>query len=192
MWEPVILFGGIIFWAVVAIFFAILTAFVENNSGRGATFTLIGALFLFGLFSDLDILGWISANPWTLLVYVASYFAVGVIWMTVKWWLYCLARAEEAEAIKDKYLADKSLQNGSIPDRKDFEKTVCLSSDYHDTTFPPKAVRHANDIIRWGCYWPFSLFWTVVGDILLRLWRFIYFQISHVLQAISNRMFKEI
>ena len=56
---------------------------------------------------------------------------------------------------------------------------------------PPQVRDHRRKVGTWMGYWPFSLLWSMMGDVLTRAWKFIIRRWSGLAQSMSDRMFPE-
>ncbi len=54
----------------------------------------------------------------------------------------------------------------------------------------PDVTQHKSEIIFWMTYWPVSLIWTCIDDIVKKLFEHIFNVIRSSLQGISDRAFK--
>lgn len=194
MFEPFLLVGGLFFWIFASIFGVILLACVEQEKGSAATITATIAVILFLIWGDFNLFGWVVSNTLSFLMYLVGYFVIGTVWTVVKWYFYLLARKSEAIEFKGQYCQSNGITGDMTEDqRKKFiESLVGYSSTYRDDTFPPNATNHKSDIVRWAAYWPFSAFWTLLGDGIRRLWDFIYVQIGGMLQKMSSKVMGDI
>lgn len=106
-----LLFGSFWFWAAIAIPAVLLIAFVENEKGVSAFFTMVATVAVFVAFGDKHWLGgvlpWIMHNPLHLLAYVAGYVLAGIAWGFAKWFLYLLRKRDEYEAVRRQFDAGK-------------------------------------------------------------------------------------
>jgi len=179
-----LVFGDLFFWLVALIAFGVITACVENEKGFGATVVLFVTVVSFTLFTDFNIFATLAAlDYWYLAILILGYFIVGTGWCVFKWYLFLIDRKEEAENIKE---------NSKNIDPKDIKNYIKQHHEYKAREFPPQVSHHKDDILLWGCYWPFSLVWTVLGDFLIRIWNRIYTLIKNFLQNMSNRIFKNV
>jgi hypothetical protein len=58
-------------------------------------------------------------------------------------------------------------------------------------TEPPQVQHYRRKILAWMGYWPLSLLWSMLGDVLTRAWKFILRRLTGIMQSMSNRMFPE-
>jgi hypothetical protein len=106
-----LMFGSFWFWAALAIPAILLIAFVENEKGFGAFFTMVGTIVVFVAFGDKHWLGnvfpWIMHNPLHLVAYVLAYIVVGIAYGFAKWALFLLRVRDKYEEVRKQFLAHK-------------------------------------------------------------------------------------
>ena len=187
--------GTFWFWALVAVEIVLLFMFVEYENGVGATISVL----IFGAalqwFGDVDIIGYILSNPLRLLAVVASYFLLGAIWGTAKWWIHVRDRLEEYEELRDEYLRSKGLPPGTnVPAqfRREWKEKLERNRSYRDSRTladVPRARDNKARIMRWMSFWPVSLLWSFLDDFVKRVFRSIYYRIANMLQRIADNIF---
>lgn len=195
MFEPFLMFGGLMFWGFIAFVAVVILAFDVNEKGTHSTFVILAALLVFWVWGDVSLVDSVSTNPYNTLMYIGGYVGLGIGWMIMKWWFYLQGRKEEAVDFKIKFCNRKSIDAENMTDaqRETFiDELTDYKSGYNDKNFPPSAMYNADKIIRWAAYWPFSAFWTILGDGLYRLWNFIYTQFSGLLQKMSAMVFGDV
>lgn len=192
--EPIILFGGFLFYALLAVFAVVVLACVEYDKGWGSFWTLVAFVVILSQLSDVAVMGYLMANPWSVAEWVAYYFVAGTVWGVVKWWFYCRKLLDVVRDIKIAFLNKHSIEGTDIPDAKrdNFIEMVKGSRAYPDYHFPPQAMDHKSDWLMWATYWPFSCFWTMLNQPIKHIWQFIYSHLGEFMQKISNAVFKEI
>lgn len=178
-----ILLGGFYFWVSILAALGFGIFLVEKENGFAATIALLLELGILVLFSDVPIFVWIAANQMLLIYCLIGYFIIGIMWAIAKWYFYVLDRRDEALIIKEDH---PSLN------REDLIRKITTSTRYNDLSFPPNAKEHKADFLRWSSYWPLSITWSLLNDIISRIWTTIYSYITGILQKISNKIFKEI
>lgn len=193
--EPLIIFGGTVFWVIFVIFVIAMITSIEYDSGLGAS--IITAAMVVGLIwgAEINIFAWIWTNLFLAFTYFVGYFIAGAIWGTTKWWFYCHKLLDVVKDIKVEFLNKFNITDNVIPDNKrdDFEAKVLSDvSKYHDRYFPPRALDHKSDWLMWATWWPFSFFWTMLNQPIKNMWLFIYSHIGGLMQKISDSVFKGI
>lgn len=106
-----LLFGSFWFWAAIAIPAILLIAFVENEKGVSAFFTMAATIAIFVAFGDKNWLGgvlpWIIHNPFHLIAYIVGYVLVGIAWGFAKWFLHLLRKRDDYEVVRQRFLTEK-------------------------------------------------------------------------------------
>lgn len=190
------LIGTFWFWALIVAEIILLFVFIENENGIGATISVIIFGCCLQFLGDVDIIGFVMKNPLHLLAIVASYFVLGAIWGTVKWWIYCRDRLEEYEETKEEFLKSKGLPAGTkvVPDEYKLEWTRRIKQHgrYHDVSQTPRVRDNKGTILRWMSFWPISFIWSLINDFVKRVFKTIYQKIAGFLQRIADNMFGRI
>jgi hypothetical protein len=196
-------FGSFWFWGLLAVTSLLLIYALECESGAGATSIVVGTLIALLVLGNAGWLGWIVANPLTLLLWVAGYLSVGVGYGVVKWWLYVLGAADKYRDVRYAWLKRNALDESSpnLPAYKDALKTGVLGAIVMDSWKEytknrglklPTVHGSKGRIVTWMAYWPWSAIWTFVNDPVRRFFNWAYGRVSGILQRISDRVFKDI
>jgi hypothetical protein len=192
-------FDTFFFWAASAIPLAFLVYFVFNEKGSNATLTVFLTLVAITLFSNIPVLDWMRhLTPAKILAYVGGYFAIGVIYMLIKWvWNSFEIKMKYAD-FREAWLQDNKLTQlpaSSTTDineqklLKAFAKDLFHTKDIIFDDLPPKIRNHRGDLIFWASYWHLSLLFTLLNNPLRHLINFILNFSSKPLNAISAAMF---
>ena len=194
MFELFVL-GTFWFWALIAAEIILLFMFVEWENGFGATVSLIVFAAALQWCGDTNIIGFIFDNPLRLLAVVAAYFLLGGIWGTVKWWIFIRDRLEEYEELRDEFLRNKGLTEGTtVPQqfrrewKENLERNRSYSLHGRSLADAPRARDNKSRILRWMSFWPVSLLWSFLDDFVKRIFRSIYQRIHNFLQRIADNM----
>jgi predicted membrane protein len=171
----------ILFW-IVLIEVILIFACIAKNSGTWATVSLIISLLLLQFLTTLNVFGYIIANPLRIILYAFGYLIAGIIWSFAKWYMFLVGKKNEYEEKKKKFLEEKSAKNKTWPE---YAKTNL-------DKYPLEALDHKWSIIRWMSYWPISLVWSVIDDLVEKILRTIWNLLKNIYQKISDRVFKNI
>jgi hypothetical protein len=165
-WE-LLVFGSWLFWSTGFIAVLLILAAIEyERPGRafGVIAAFFGLCYFFGDIAQWSLFSTIANAPWyTVPLWVIGYFLAGTIWFFFKWYLF----------LTDRY--EKDLAAGVSPEDMDV----------------PQVWQYKNKLLTWACYWPFSVVWTVLGDLVKRIFQIILRKVQHLLQSMSNSVFKE-
>lgn len=192
--EPFILAGGMMFYALLAVFAVVMLAAVEYDNGWGSVWALVIFVAILSQATDIAVIGYMMANPWSAAEWAVYYFVAGTVWGVAKWWFYCRKLLDVARDVKMAYLNSINVQGNEIPEdkREKFISGLLHTRQYTDNSFPPQAMEHKSDWMMWAAYWPFSFFWTMLNQPIKHIWQFIYSHLGSFMQKISNAVFKEI
>jgi hypothetical protein len=190
--------GTFWFWAFVILELVLLFAFIEYENGVGATVSLIIFACCLQWLGDVNLIGFVVANPLKLLAVVAAYFVLGGAWGAVKWWILIGDRLHEYKELKEEFLVARGLPAGTkvvpaerkaewkekLEHHRDYSRGGGLLSD------APRVRSNKGRILRWMTFWPVSLIWSIINDFVKRIFRSIYHRIAGVLQRMSDNMFR--
>ena len=191
------IFGSWLFWLLVTVAAVAVCAFVENESGIGATVSVIIFVCLLKFCGNVDVLALIQHQPLWVLMLIVVYVFAGMGTAALKWWLYCKERLRKFKEVRDKWLLQKGMTAGKVllPHRAEWVKYLKDHKLFGYDNFggngnlPPQVKDNKTRIIRWMSFWPVVLLWTVMRDSLTQAWQFIYDTTYHWLQQIADRMF---
>jgi hypothetical protein len=189
--------GTFWFWALLAFEVILLFAFVEYENGVGATISLVIFACCLQWLGDVDLLGFVFGNPLQLFICVASYFLIGAIWGTVKWWIFCRDRLEEYRELKEEFLISKGLPAGTkvMPQehkaawKEKLERFTDYGRGGGTLAEAPRVKKNKSRIMRWMSFWPVSMIWSIINDFVKRIFKSIYYKIAGYLQHIADNMF---
>ena len=201
--------GGIIFWLLLAaliVFEFVCYEFERKISGVVGLIAFVGLIWLFGNF---DLFGFLGANWSVILLTLVAYFVAGIVWGFGKWEFWLSKRRREFEAKKQDWLEKQNWSGNEVPVQlrdswtREVVKTYATGMGYISSVdlseWPsdrvkglvvPKASKNKGLIIYWMSYWPISLLWTLLRDVLKEIWEFLYFRICKYLQRRSEANFK--
>jgi hypothetical protein len=181
-----LIFGGFIFWAIIAVICILLLWTVENYSkndeihkGQLAWPTVIiaGAIFLLYFFSNKGQL-WLSlkSNITGLLMWLGIYLIVGIVWSFFKW--YKIVKHAKAKYLKAQREYQKTIKDGNshIP----FNKML---------TFLPKVNEWKASITSWILFWPFSTLRYAFGTMLIDFMDAIISRLKGLYDSITLKVF---
>jgi len=196
------------FWIVFVMFILLLwcEAFEAN------IFPIWCLIIGFGLLWYVDALpsyDTIKSNMVYIVAAIPAYFGLGFIWSFVKWIMFLYDKREEAqkelEAYKRRYrqyLKDwekESKQESSISGLEKPKETIPWTfEEYMDTkryanyNTPPKAGDYKSRIVHWICYWPTSVIWFLISDMIKKIGNFLFQMFSGWYQKLSNKIFSDL
>lgn len=170
-----LLFGTFWFWFIIVICVAIVIrlaeAFEEHPESGWAGFTILITLVLLSIFGNWEffkkILLFVKDNPFTIFGCILIYIIIGIVWSFFKWYNYLRKIRDE---IKDKRERGSSPTSTPIP-KFDEEKAL---------------------IISWMTYWPFSMLWTLMHNLIRDVFNFISDQLKGAYEKVIKNLFKEL
>jgi hypothetical protein len=90
-------FGTFWFYLLMLVAVTLLYWSMDQESGFGATLTLLGTAVVLWLFGNVNLFSMMFHNPLTAAALLAGYFAAGMGWGIVKWKLYNKDRRERLD-----------------------------------------------------------------------------------------------
>jgi len=170
-------FGGLVFWAVIAVLFLIIAYCIETEGeaeiGWATAWFVGGCVGLF-LYWKNDMLQFFKNTNWTLFgVGVGVYLVVGILWLLFKWRKFSKTKYQE-------YL-------------KEFQRCKDRNYDLPKMDYYiPLVKEHPVEINSWILFWPFSIVRYITQNMLTDFIAWIRDQISGTLNKISKGQFKPV
>lgn len=177
-----------------------LTFLVENDKPLFATICLtlvVVALEFFGF----RVISTIANNPLGLIGLAAVYIIAGIVYGGFRWFRYAASILDKYGKVRDQWKAD---YNGGKEPTTEKQKADLRSWANNriemgrGRSLPPKVTEHKSALVTWMAYWPLSLTWMLIDDLIFGLWRtltrlyeYIYSQLGGTFQAISDKLFSK-
>jgi hypothetical protein len=206
-------FGGFWFWGLLGVVSLLIILSLEHEREGTACILTLGTLAAILFFGNTGWLTWLIENPWSTVGYIAGYLGVGVVYGVGKWWVYVRDVAIRHRARRREWLASEcdklrdrtatgddleharyqqALKTGVIPDDIKAEWKKAREGWYGRRIAKPMVSENKSRITGWMTWWPWSGLWTLINDPIRRFFNWAYDQLGGVLQAISDRAFKDI
>jgi len=184
-----ILFGGIFWWLIIAVWFVAMALMIEANDSWHATWiSLVCFGALWWATGGHNPFPWLGRHWQDLLMGALAYFVLGGMWSIIKWWFYLHKRANYYEEnikpdLEKKWSGFVDSQKAAY--KNDFKNYV--QANVYD--MPPDVKNHKGDIMMWMCWWPMSLLGSVFSDLLHNIFQWIYRMLSTMLANMAKRVF---
>lgn len=161
------------------------------------------------LFGDVNIFAWIGDNWLLFLETFGVYIVVGMLWSLIKWKLLCRKVRDKYYAVLAEFLKENSQKSEvltSIPEHLSEEWLNTLQntcwSPWEEWTprkqidsirdIIPKPNDHKSYLLFWLGYWPLSVLWFFLDDVIDKLFHYIYKFLSRIYQPIANSTFADV
>jgi hypothetical protein len=194
-----LIFGGIIFYAILAILTVVFILCIHNDC-EGSPIVML-ALFLAAWFLVGDMKSVFEVKPMLFLWYPLAYLGIGLSWCIPQWIVF-LDRIKRRYA---KELKDFKVRNGiaegiPIPEKHwsnwgdnlyGFRDSGLSFNTKTGVLTPPQFSSNKKHISSWVILWPWSMLDTLLGDIVMRFVDWAVGLHKRMFQAISNWMFKD-
>jgi hypothetical protein len=208
---------GLWWWLVVVAMSCLIIYNIDKDRGLWATFFLVvGGLSLL-LFGDPELPAWLASNPGVILFAAFLYFAIGSLWGLVKWYLYVTDRRSDYDDMKRQWLRERNQDPcGPIPEdlKQQWTEHLKTKSQYvfyttqkvqrsggnghtweateqvANVRIAPAAWENKSRISRWMTFWPWSMVWTLLDDIVRNIFKRIQRALNELMERISTRAFR--
>lgn len=197
------------FWIVLVAPLVLLTFTVEREYSEASLGLVVIFVALWLAFGPRELIHWLTQNTGQVLEALAAYVVIGVIWGTIKWWLFLrntLFLFREAERHYEKVKADYerklAVWNGGSEGRRGvppprlstFREFLRSESGgkLQFETLPPSPAKNKGRIIFWMSYWPVSLGWFLAHVPLTRLYRWLYESLGEMFSRMSQAVFAKV
>ncbi len=193
-WPEVFVVGSLWFWLLLAAETIILLVLLEWDQGAIATLTLVATLLVLQFLGDVNVYGYVSHHPWTVVLGALGYLAAGTCWAIAKWWFYVSEQRAWYDELRGAFLRVHGYERGSqMPDSLQSPWQRCLASarkERRRLDVHPLAAGHKARILGWMSYWPWSASWTLLKDPVRKAFLSIYHHLADYLQEISDKAFR--
>ncbi len=178
------------FYIFTLIFIIIAIICEEHDSFEFAIVLLVLYSLAIQFFAKINIFKWIIENPIHLLWIIPGYILFGIIWSWVKWGLLLNKIAKKTEEKWEDFLKDKELPKDTktISKKLHEEWKSQIRYGYERPVFKESKKK----ISVWVMYWPISIIWYLLNNLIKDLINRIVVQFRKVYEGIANNAFKEI
>ena len=193
--EALFAVGTFWFWALIVFEASLIMTFTKLEKGISLFLSLFCFLGIIQFWSHIDVLGWISNNPFLSLGIFVAYFVVGVLWGIVRWRLALLERIQEHDELFLKFLSQNNLPLDTVDLPAEFKErwksVVNRTMDFNGQTIvdTPKANLNKSRIIIWMTFWVFSVILYLFSDLVYQVYSAIYGRIAGFLQRIADNVY---
>ncbi len=179
------------FWVITLVSLSSLCFFVEvHESGMWAAVSFISYFLLGYWLWDMHPLKAAYDNPNTTFFVLLSYLIVGIIWSGVKWFNLLKRERKKFDIKKTIMIKDQGRPWDEL--REDHDLLYKYFNCRCVKDIIPSADNNKGNIVRWMAYWPVSLFWAVVHDLLHDIFEFIYNLVANTYQKMANKIFADL
>jgi len=185
-------FGTFWFWSLLVIELVLLLSLTENEKGAVAGISFVVYLAIIQWVSGVDIVGFVFSHPGQTAAILLSYVGLGICWAGFRfYWFYTKSIQHMFEGKKE-WLENRA-RNRSYGRRSDElanspepENEWKLAWNKYVDEKSPQMIHCKASIIRWGSYWPVSMFWFFVSDFFYEIGVRIYNRLARVFQAMAD------
>ena len=195
--------GGVFFWILVGLALIGMLSTVVREAFAGAFLIFFAfCVIVFG-FSDLK-WSWFVEHQNQLDFYAILYLVGAVVTSFFKWYFFLRDAKDRYDNCKAKFLESVNRAGETtIPDSLKRTWIRYLTDHYESDSLKygqtatianviPSAKQNKDRIIGWMAYWPLVAFWSLMDDVLRRVWETMHRLVSRFYQNIASLVFKDI
>jgi hypothetical protein len=175
--------GELWFWFALVAISILLVIGTEKAETFWPTFGLIVFVGLV-LWANHGWLLWVLAHPVTLVVCLAAYVALGVVWSFPKWYFFVKGRKQQVSEAEE-YWRSHLEGHESWPSMTGYVEAMVGKS----MTVAPMPADHKSRILGWMTYWVWSFAWTIINDPLRKVWLQAYYSLQGVYESMSRKIY---
>lgn len=184
---------GFLLYAVILGFAVLELIAMEYDRPGTGTGILLVALIVLQFCSTVQPLTFAYQHPVQALILLGGYFAVGSLWIIIKWFSHVYKVRDRFNAIKQEVIGELKQDanyfraDGGLTEEGKQRVYRVGAQRLAERRLPLQVSDHKAEIYMWWLCWPLSLFWTVLNDPITRLWNFVYSMFGNWMQRISDR-----
>lgn len=185
--------GSLWFWLLVLAQVGWLSyCVIKEEHAYKWLLSIAAFVLILQLFSNTNILLYISQHYWATGLVLILYLIGAVLWIFPRWFLFVTEHHAKYIDLRDKFLFDKNLPSGNIPENLVAEWTEYWKYNAWsgDAVYKPSPRQYKDRIINWMAMWPLSFVWTIITFFGVKFFRLVYYRIAGLLQQISDNVFK--
>jgi hypothetical protein len=195
--------GMLGWWLITLGCFVWIIWSVEKDSWSGSLTCAILYILFLQFLGRLDLFGGVIGHPIDSVLDVLAYFVIGFWWSFVKWWLYVNKIAIKRSDARKEFLANYKEPKSAVPsETRDKYHVAPIASTKRDDDWgfivrnysleKPTVSKNKNKISIWIIYWPVSLLWSLLDDLVKKIIKHLVIYFRKVYDGITNSAFKNI
>lgn len=170
------------FWSAVLI--GTMVFFMSGDHWACATGVMVLAAVGLAYAGIFNLYHFALQEPWTFVLYVVSYVALGAVWSVFKWWRFVVRCYDRYERQRTEFLR----KNGATV-MSEALKALWYERHYHAPVPTYQECRGA--IATWMMFWPFSILSELFSDWLRQIFIVISDMLGGVYRSIVASVFKD-
>ena len=198
----------LLWWVLIAVISIYVIYALERELYYGVGLVFLATFLAMWFLGGVNVLTWIIANPLMALAIFGGYFLIGAVFSVIKWILFVTGRRNEYEDLKVAWLQGIGQEGTTVTEnfKADWKKYL-LNTDRSDGHWNrqkwwvraggtkkkiriiPVAWEHKARVTAWITVWPWSAFWTIFDDIIIRIGEAIQTCLAKFMDAIAMRAF---
>jgi hypothetical protein len=182
-------------WAlVVGLAWALVTFFAERQQAWPALIVISLTLIGFGWWGSLDLLGNVVRHPLAAVAGIGLYLAGGTLWSLTRWWLFATAQRGQLNELLLDWLQARGFPDRVMvpPDLVDAWRDHLQEQWAAGLAAPPSFSAHRRRILSWMLFWPFSMVWTAVQELLVETARWLVLRLRLVYVRIAAWVYRDV
>ena len=203
----------LLWWVLAAVISIYVIYALERELYIGMGLVFLAGFLATWLLGGVNLFAWVIANPLTSLAYCGGYLLCGAVFSVIKWILFVTGRRNEYEDLKVAWLQKVGESGTKIPQamRSDWKEYLLTTGQTYGhkrnkwwirgteehqkkdgkriIRIIPVAWEHKARITSWITVWPWSAFWTIFDDIIIRIGEAIQTHLAKFMDIIAKRAF---
>lgn len=208
MFEMIAAFTATMFFLpALAVLVLLVWIGAEKESGWAVVATAALGILTYNGFPQL---AEFFSHPMNVALTIVGYMVFGIAWAFMKWYMVLNKVKTKFVTFKSDYLKANGLADGyfsTAPKTQEdafahelYIKAIEQAFGSRRVNSPktvaeaindlrPLASRHKSSIMFWIGYWPFSVIWFLISDLVREFAEFVYNKVAGTFQRLSDRMF---
>jgi hypothetical protein len=196
-------------WFLVFVASCLIMWALDDDNFRWATAVIVCGVLVMSALGGVEWYTCLRENPRYLGYGVLGYFGLGTVWAMFKWVLFGYKERDKYEKVKRTWLKDHGIDGTVVPnnlkvaftsylvdegkyirwvkvfdeERKTWEKKAQIS-------YIPVAWENKSRWCGWAAFWPWSLTWFIIADLVKRTFEFIQRRLGRLMDAIMRRIWR--
>ena len=210
---------GTVWWIILTILVVIgLLWAVDKCHPIFAAFSFIGYLAILQWFSHVPVFTTIAERPTTVVWLIGAYIGLGIVWSFIRWWLHirqiCSGKTPVISGYslnehKLKWIRDwehnesvcfeterrRRERAGENPISEESPNHIRIAMDsawqVELLRVKPLATNNKGLITVWILYWPISMLWSLVEDLMHEVLKWVIIRLRAVYDTIGNSAMRD-
>jgi hypothetical protein len=187
---------------LVLAWFVLIWILTVNERPIVGGFLTLFAVLAHDFFAATDLLPQLWQQRQYVLLLLAAWPAIGGVWSLFRWWRLNSQKLAEYQLamapFRQQYAADSNHAGGQTPIFDgSFEEWLAVKRKVSFripdlTAYKPTARAYTWRIISWIAYWPWSMLWYALSDVLTRVFEHVYNMLQGTYRRITEAVWADV